>query len=136
MFTRFAMTPASFGATHAATGLRDFARVVARIHAVHVSRRALVELEPRLLDDVGISQRQAMTESGRAPWDIRPVGPHRRGGQGGPDRLAALRTGFSAALRRWRTRQRISQLDQHALRDIGVSYAEAEREANKAFWQR
>jgi uncharacterized protein YjiS (DUF1127 family) len=39
-------------------------------------------------------------------------------------------------MRRWRTRQRISQLDQHTLRDIGVTYAEAEREANKGFWQR
>jgi uncharacterized protein YjiS (DUF1127 family) len=134
MFTRFAMTPASYGATHAATGLRDLARVVARIHAVHVSRRDLAELEPRLLADIGVSQRQALNEAGRAPWDIRPAGPQRRHGGGG--RLTALRTGLRAALRRWRTRQRISQLDQHALRDIGVTYAEAEREANKAFWQR
>jgi uncharacterized protein YjiS (DUF1127 family) len=137
MFTRFAMTPASFGATHAATGLRDFARVVARIHAVHVSRRELAELDPRLLDDIGLSQRQALTEAGRAPWEIRPAAPQRRNGSGGGnDRLTALRTGLRAAMRRWRTRQRISQLDQHALRDIGVTYAEAEREANKAFWQR
>ncbi len=135
MTTRFAMTPASFGATHAAASLRDFARAVARIHAVHVSRRDLVELEPRLLEDIGISQRQALTESGRAPWDVKPAAPRRRNG-GGDDRLAVLRTGLRAALRRWRTRQRISQLDQHALRDIGVTYAEAEREANKAFWQR
>jgi uncharacterized protein YjiS (DUF1127 family) len=136
MTTRFVMTPASFGATQAVTGLRDFARAVARIHAVHVSRRDLAELAPRLLDDVGITQRQALNEAGRAPWDIRPAGPQRRNGGGGGDRLTALRTGLRAVLRRWRTRQRISQLDRHALRDIGVSYAEAEREANKAFWQR
>ncbi len=136
MFTRFAMTPVSFGASHAAASLRDIARRAAHIHAVHVSRRDLVELEPRLLEDIGISQRQALTEGGRAPWDIEPAGPQWRKGRGGDDRLAALRTGFRAALRRWRTRQRISQLDQHALRDIGVTFAEAEREANKGFWQR
>jgi len=138
MTTRFVMTPASFGATQAATGLRDFARAVARIHAVHVSRRDLVEMEPRLLEDIGISQRQALTEAGRAPWDVKPAAPQRRNGGGGSgdDRLTALRQGFRAAMRRWRTRQRISQLDQHALRDIGVTYAEAEREANKGFWQR
>jgi uncharacterized protein YjiS (DUF1127 family) len=136
MTTRFVMTPASFGATHAAAGLRDFARAVARVHAVHVSRRDLVELDPRLLDDIGISQRQALNESGRAPWDVSPAAPQRRNGQGGGDKLTTLRTGLRMAFRRWRTRQRISQLDQHALRDIGVSYAEAEREANKGFWQR
>jgi uncharacterized protein YjiS (DUF1127 family) len=136
MATRFVMTPASFGATHAATGLRDFARTVARIHAVHVTRRDLVELEPRLLDDVGISQRQALNEAGRSPWDVRPVGPQRRNGPGVGDKLNQFRTSFRAAMRRWRTRQRISQLDQHTLRDIGVTYAEAEREANKGFWQR
>jgi uncharacterized protein YjiS (DUF1127 family) len=50
--------------------------------------------------------------------------------------MTTLRTSLRAMLRRWRTRQRISDLDQHALRDIGVTFAEAEREANKAFWQR
>jgi uncharacterized protein YjiS (DUF1127 family) len=37
--------------------------------------------------------------------------------------------------RRWRTRQRIAQLDNHLLKDIGVSFAEAEAEANKPFWR-
>jgi uncharacterized protein YjiS (DUF1127 family) len=137
MSTRFVMTPASFGATHAAAGLRDVARLVARIHAVHVSRRELTDIEPRLLEDVGISQRQALDESQRAPWDVKPAQPHRRDhGHGGAAKLAEFSKTFRAAMRRWRTRQRISQLDQHALRDIGVTYAEAEREANKGFWQR
>jgi uncharacterized protein YjiS (DUF1127 family) len=139
MSTRFVMTPASFGATHAAAGLRGFARQVAQIHAVHVSRRELADLEPRLLKDIGISARQAHDESARAPWDIKPAGPQRRGRDGGPEgggKLAALRMSFRMAMRRWRTRQRISGLDARTLRDIGVSYAEAEREANKAFWQR
>jgi uncharacterized protein YjiS (DUF1127 family) len=37
--------------------------------------------------------------------------------------------------RRYWTRQRISQLDSHILKDIGVSFAEAEAEANKPFWR-
>ena len=45
--------------------------------------------------------------------------------------LARLR----AAWLRYRARQRIAQLDSHALQDIGVSFAEAEAEANKWFWQ-
>jgi uncharacterized protein YjiS (DUF1127 family) len=37
--------------------------------------------------------------------------------------------------RRYRSRQRIAALDAHMLRDIGVTYAEAEAEANKPFWR-
>lgn len=40
-----------------------------------------------------------------------------------------------AAWRRYRSRQRIAQLDSHALKDIGISFSEAEAEANKWFWQ-
>jgi uncharacterized protein YjiS (DUF1127 family) len=40
-----------------------------------------------------------------------------------------------AAWRRHRTRQRIAGLDGHMLRDIGVSFADAEAEANKPFWR-
>ena len=40
-----------------------------------------------------------------------------------------------AAWRRYRTRQRIEHLDAHLLKDIGVSYADAEAEANKPFWR-
>ncbi len=45
--------------------------------------------------------------------------------------LSAIR----AAWRRYRTRQRIANLDNHLLKDIGVSFAEAEAEANKPFWR-
>jgi uncharacterized protein YjiS (DUF1127 family) len=44
--------------------------------------------------------------------------------------VAALRT----AWRRHQTRQHIRELDAHALKDIGVTYADAEAEANKRFW--
>jgi uncharacterized protein YjiS (DUF1127 family) len=40
-----------------------------------------------------------------------------------------------AAWRRYRSRQNIGQLDSHLLKDIGVSFAEAEAEANKPFWR-
>lgn len=40
-----------------------------------------------------------------------------------------------SAWRRHRSRQRIADLGPHLLKDIGVSYAEAEAEANKPFWR-
>ena len=43
---------------------------------------------------------------------------------------AALRAGW----RRHRSRQRIAGLDGFLLKDIGVSFADAEAEANKPFW--
>jgi uncharacterized protein YjiS (DUF1127 family) len=50
----------------------------------------------------------------------------------------APRAGFWAMLRsawrRHRTRGCLADLDAHLLKDIGVSYAEAEAEANKPFW--
>jgi uncharacterized protein YjiS (DUF1127 family) len=39
------------------------------------------------------------------------------------------------AWRRHRSRQALAQLDARLLRDIGVTYAEAENEANKPFWR-
>jgi uncharacterized protein YjiS (DUF1127 family) len=40
-----------------------------------------------------------------------------------------------AAWRRHRQRQQIAHLDGELLKDIGVSFAEAEAEANKPFWR-
>ncbi|MEO8715041.1 MAG: DUF1127 domain-containing protein, partial [Acetobacteraceae bacterium] len=37
--------------------------------------------------------------------------------------------------RRYRSRMALANLDGHLLRDIGVTYAEAEQEANKPFWR-
>jgi len=56
-----------------------------------------------------------------APW------PHVSG-------RSSLRAALQAAWRRHRTRRYLAELDAHALKDIGVSYAEAEAEANKPFW--
>jgi uncharacterized protein YjiS (DUF1127 family) len=40
-----------------------------------------------------------------------------------------------AAWHRYRSRQRIAELDNHLLKDIGVSFSEAEAEANKPLWR-
>jgi uncharacterized protein YjiS (DUF1127 family) len=52
-----------------------------------------------------------------------------------PARGALSWDNLRAAWRRYRSRQNIAQLDGHMLKDIGVSFAEAEAEANKPFWR-
>lgn len=47
---------------------------------------------------------------------------------------AMLARAVRTAWRRRHTRQAIAGLDRFLLKDIGVSYAEAEAEANKPFW--
>jgi uncharacterized protein YjiS (DUF1127 family) len=48
------------------------------------------------------------------------------------------RHSWLARVREWRRRRRsrtlIVQLNDHLLKDIGITYAEAELEANKPFW--
>ena len=46
-----------------------------------------------------------------------------------------VRTLLSAVWRRYRSRQQIADLDRHLQKDIGVTFAEAEAEANKSFWR-
>lgn len=46
-----------------------------------------------------------------------------------------FRAMLRAAWRRHRSRQQIADLDSHLLKDIGVTFAEAEAEANKPFWR-
>ena len=55
--------------------------------------------------------------------------------------LAVLHAGFASCLRllreyrrRRRSRMNISQMDERQLKDVGISPAEAEWEANKPFW--
>jgi uncharacterized protein YjiS (DUF1127 family) len=54
---------------------------------------------------------------------------------GRPARAALSWEGVRAAWRRYRSRQNIAHLDSHMLKDIGVSFTEAEAEANKPFWR-
>ena len=48
------------------------------------------------------------------------------------------RHSWRAWLREWRRRRRsrtlLANLDSHMLKDIGITYAEAEYEVNKLFW--
>jgi len=44
------------------------------------------------------------------------------------------RVGLSTMLTAWRTRQHLKGLDADALRDVGLSRAEAEAEAKRPFW--
>jgi len=62
-------------------------------------------------------------------WMSRPAGRGRQEPFHG-SRLALLREWW----RRHRSRTLLSQLNSHMLRDIGLSHAEAEYEANKPFW--
>ena len=41
------------------------------------TRRALLELTPRELSDIGVSRATAITEASRLPWDVGPTGDRR-----------------------------------------------------------
>lgn len=49
--------------------------------------------------------------------------------------FARFLTAFSAATARRRDRQRLSHLDAHLLRDIGLDAQDVRREIAKPFWQ-
>jgi len=53
----------------------------------------------------------------------------------GPRQGATVWKRMGAFWRRYRSRVALASLDGHMLRDIGVTYAEAENEANKPFWR-
>ena len=64
-------------AGRSSTGLR--ARVasgvafVVRMAEVALSRRYLLEMDDRMLHDLGISRAQANFEASRAPWHVEPT---------------------------------------------------------------
>jgi uncharacterized protein YjiS (DUF1127 family) len=71
-----------------------------------------------------------------------PVPASRRGGtrtvsapSQRPPRLVLAWTWLRDAYRRHRSRTVLSQLDAYQLKDIGLSFSEAENEANKPFWR-
>jgi uncharacterized protein YjiS (DUF1127 family) len=109
----------------------DAWRAVALARRVIVTRHELAGLGPRLLADIGVTRAEALTEAARAPWDVEPRRRHpaRRPPSGQwNDRVRLV-------WRRWQSRRRIVDLDARLLKDIGVSYADAELEANKPFWR-
>jgi uncharacterized protein YjiS (DUF1127 family) len=107
---------------------------VLRLIRVIVSRRELLDREPRLLADIGLTRAEAFTEASRAPWDTQPP-PRGPRNSGENRRTAAFLRSFGKAYRRHRSRRRIAQLDGRMLKDIDVTFAEAEEEANKPFWR-
>lgn len=107
---------------------------IARAWRVIGTRADLADASPRMLRDVGLSEADAKRELRRAPWDIEPRHPHRRRPHR-PQYGAALRLWLIAGWRRHRSRQLLAQMDAAGLRDIGLSFAEAEAEANKPFWR-
>jgi uncharacterized protein YjiS (DUF1127 family) len=101
---------------------------VAQALRTMLTRRDLAELEPRLLEDIGVNRGEAIAEAARAPWDLAP--PPRR-----PERHGMWHA-VTAAIRRRRERVLLSRLDARTLRDLGYSYGEIDTEANKPFWRR
>jgi uncharacterized protein YjiS (DUF1127 family) len=111
-------------------GLRVLARATTQGWRNAVSRRELASLDDRMLADIGLTRGDALREADRFPWEAGPRRhqPQRAVGPSVWQRIDVL-------WQRHRTRQRIAQLDGSMLKDIGVSYAEAEAEANKPFWR-
>ena len=92
----------------------------------YLTRRALPNLSARELDDIGVTQIQALDEAARLPWDFNP---DRRGpGSGTFDHLRR-------ALERFRTRRLLARLPSHDLSDLMLSPTDAEIEASKPFWR-
>ena len=83
-----------------------------------------VSPEIRIWHEVAMSNRLLIGKPQRLP-------PH----EFPPARRAPSWNSIRATWRRYRTRQRIAQLDSHLLKDIGVSRTDAEAEANKPFWR-
>ncbi len=68
------------GAVRTAVG--NAARLVARTLEVMSTRRDLVEVDDRTLQDLGISRAQANFEASRPVWDLAPQPLHRRWDRG------------------------------------------------------
>ncbi len=94
------------------------------------TRRELATLDDHMLADIGLTRGAALREVDRFPWDAEP---HR--GRPEPIPGPSIWHRVDVMWQRYRTRQRIAQLDGDMLKDIGVTFAEAEAEANKPFWR-
>jgi uncharacterized protein YjiS (DUF1127 family) len=113
----------------ARAALRTLARAANRAWRNAVTRRELVELDDRMLADIGVTRAAVLAEMDRFPWDGRP-----RRHQPRPAVGPSVWKRAGILWQRHRSRQRIAELDADMLKDIGVSFSEAEAEANKPFW--
>ena len=110
--------------------LAELRRAVGLALRAVVRRREVAGLGKRPSDDVRLAHAPFRVPAERPAWDGgRPQPP-----DGRPPVSASLRSRLRTGWRRYRSRQRIAALDAHALKDIGVTHAEAEAEANKPFW--
>lgn len=116
--------------TNPRAGWRALVRSANRAWRNAVTRRELAELDDRMLADIGLARSHALREADRLPWDNwpRPERPQRASAPSVWQRVDTM-------LQRRRSRRRITQLDAAHLKDIGVTFAEAEAEANKPFWK-
>jgi uncharacterized protein YjiS (DUF1127 family) len=109
---------------------RALTRAANRVWRNAATRHELAELDDRMLADIGVTRAAVLVEADRFPWDdsSRRRQPHR---DAGPSVWQHVGTMWQ----RHRSRQRIAELDADLLKDIGVSFTEAEAEANKPFWR-
>jgi uncharacterized protein YjiS (DUF1127 family) len=114
----------------ARAALRTLARAANRAWRNAVTRREMTELDDHMLADIGVTRADVLAEMDRFPWDGRP-----RGRQPRPATGPSVWQRAGVMWQRHRSRQRIAQLDADMLKDIGVSFGEAEAEANKPFWR-
>jgi uncharacterized protein YjiS (DUF1127 family) len=114
----------------ARAALRTLARAANRAWRNAVTRREMADLDDRMLADIGVTRGAVLAEKDRFPWDDRPRSrqPRRAIGPSVWQRAGVM-------WQRHRSRQRIARLDADMLKDIGVSFTEAEAEANKPFWR-
>jgi uncharacterized protein YjiS (DUF1127 family) len=107
-----------------------FTQVANRVWRNAATRRELADLDDRMLADIGVTRGAIRTEMDRFPWDdsARRGQPRHAGGSSVWQHVGTM-------WQRHRSRQRIAELDADLLKDIGVSFTEAEAEANKPFWR-
>jgi uncharacterized protein YjiS (DUF1127 family) len=107
-----------------------FTRAANRVWRNAATRRELMDLDDRMLADIGVTRGAVRTEMDRFPWDdsARRRQPHQAASPSVWQHVGTM-------WQRHRSRQRIAELDAGLLKDIGVSFTEAEAEANKPFWR-
>jgi uncharacterized protein YjiS (DUF1127 family) len=114
----------------ARAALRTLARAANLAWRNAVTRREMADLDDRMLADIGVTRAAVLAEKDRFPWDGSP-----RGRQPRPATGPSVWQRAGVLWQRHRSRQRIAQLDADMLKDIGVTFSEAEAEANKPFWR-
>jgi len=112
------------------TALRALARLANHSWRNAVTRHELSELDDRMLADIGVTRAAIRAEMDRFPWDSNPRRPQPR-----RDAQQSIWQRLGTMWQRHRSRRRIAQLDAETLKDIGISFTEAEAEANKPFWR-